>query len=142
MSLGCPVPGTNRRKMHQAREAHFKLVQTMNGQKKVLEPENRQFTGLSFKTQEIAVERVPMPKYWEMVINKIDGIEETYFRNSETCQNTRQDPRIPIKTHLEELHCQLTTEMISRINNPSAFNPVSIIRLIVHLTGDEIETTF
>jgi len=110
--------------MIQAREAQ-KLIQNSNGQKKVLEHEPRQFSGLSFKTQDIPVERIPMPKNWEMVKTEIDGKEETYFTNNETGQNTRQDPRVPIKTHLEEQHCQLTTEMISRINNPSAFNPVS-----------------
>ena len=114
--------------MFQAREAQKQIQNGSNGQKRIREPENRQFTGLSFKTQDIPVERIPLPKNWEIVKTEIDGKDETYFRNSESGQNTRQDPRLPIKTHLEELHCQMTTEMISRINNPSAFNPVSCLK--------------
>ena len=98
--------------MPQARQAHFKLVQPSK-------------PGLSFKTQQIPVDRIPMPKNWEVIKLKIDLNEETFFKNIGTNENTRQDPRLPIKTHLEELHVQLTAEMISRINNPSAFNPVS-----------------
>ena len=104
--------------------AHFKQVQTNNNSNQHSKPSLRPFAGLSFKTENISVDRIPLPKGWEMISNTIDGKEEIFFRNFENDQNTRQDPRIPIKVHLEELHCQLTTEMISRLNNPSAYNPV------------------
>lgn len=113
-----------RRKMLLAR-AHFKQVQTNNNSNQHSKPSLRPFAGLSFKTENISVDRIPLPKGWEMISNTIDGKEEIFFRNFENDQNTRQDPRIPIKVHLEELHCQLTTEMISRLNNPSAYNPVN-----------------
>ena len=105
--------------------AHFKQVQTNNNSNQHSKPSLRPFAGLSFKTENISVDRIPLPKGWEMISNTIDGKEEIFFRNFENDQNTRQDPRIPIKVHLEELHCQLTTEMISRLNNPSAYNPVN-----------------
>jgi len=129
LSIGGGKLVSNRRKMFQARQAHFNLVKTQRpsngeGAHSGVIAAGTLSSGLSFKTQDIPLERIPLPRMWELVTNMIDGKEEVYFRNAETSQNTRHDPRIPIKMHFEELHCQLTAEMISRINNPSAFNPV------------------
>ena len=63
-------------------------------------------------------------KEWEQIDMEIDGNLERIYQNCRTGYKTRTDPRISIKTHLEDLHVSLTAEMISRINNPTAFNQV------------------
>lgn len=75
---------------------------------------------LSFKTQDIPLERIPLPKHWLKKVLVIDDVVEIYFHNTQSNLNTRNDPRMPIKEHLEELHVTLTAQMISLINNSCA----------------------
>ena len=45
------------------------------------------------------------------------SVGNSYCYPIESNLNTRNDPRVPIKEHLEELHVTLTAQMISMINN-------------------------
>lgn len=110
--------GTLKRKMPQARKAHFDS--TTNN--KTPPMEEKRTHGLSFKRANFSLDRIPLPKEWEQIDMEIDGNLERIYQNCRTGYKTRTDPRISIKTHLEDLHVSLTAEMISRINNPTAFN--------------------
>ena len=68
-----------------------------------------------------------MFKEWEEIELEIDGNCEKIYQNRNSNIKTRTDPRISIKTHLEELHVNYTAEMISRINNPTAYTTVRIL---------------
>ena len=61
---------------------------------------------------------------WEQIEIEIDGEIDVIYQHRTSNIKTRTDPRISIKTHLEELHVTLTAEMISRINNPTAYTQV------------------
>lgn len=110
--------GTLKRKIPQARKAHFDS--TTNN--KTPPMEEKRTHGLSFKRANFSLDRIPLPQEWEQIDMEIDGNLERIYQNGRTGYKTRTDPRISIKTHLEDLHVSLTAEMISRINNPTAFN--------------------
>jgi hypothetical protein len=111
LSVAGSCHGTLRRKIPQTRKAHFS---------KASEDEPQRH-GLSFKKANFLLDRIPLPTEWEEVELEIDGSIERIYENRNSNIKTRTDPRISIKTHLEELHVTYTAEMISRINNPTAF---------------------
>lgn len=105
--------GTLRRKVPEVRHAHRTIEVESTAQ--------QTRSGLSFKRVAIPMEKVPLPKEWEQIEIEIDGEIDVIYQHRTSNIKTRTDPRISIKTHLEELHVTLTAEMISRINNPTAF---------------------
>ena len=75
---------------------------------------------------------------WEQIEIEIDGEIDVIYQHRTSNIKTRTDPRISIKTHLEELHVTLTAEMISRINNPTAFTQVCF----THFSTQKLKCTY